>query len=194
LQGTIGGGMAAYLPAVTAGIGGIISGHMVARRGDRLFIISGGVAKLLYYVGAFLMLYLVTPLTPGGIGRGGLAVILKPVLLPMARELPMMLGVVLFAGCFSFLFTLLSARWMIALLHRIHYHVFYWATLPVLLILVYWITGWGGLALLAVATCIGLIPIAFQCRRSNCMAVLLVPIALNMAGYGGAVLRLLGLE
>ena len=194
LQGTIGGGMAAYLPAVTAGIGGIIAGHMVARRGDRLFIISGGVSKLLYYVGAFLMLYLVTPMTPGGIGRGGLATILKPVLLPLSRELPMMLGVVLFAGCISFLFTLLGAKWMIALLRHVHYQVFYWVTLPVLFGLVFWITGWGGIALLLVSTCIGLIPIVFQCRRSNSMAVLLVPIALNMGGYGGTILRILGLE
>lgn len=194
LQGTIGGGLAAYLPAVTAGIGGIIAGHMVARRGDRLFIISGGVSKLLYYVGAFLMLYLVTPLTPGGIGRGGLAIILKPILLPMSRELTLMLGVVLFSGCISFLFSLFGAKCMIGLLRKVHYQVFYWVTLPVLLGLVYWITGWGGLALLAVSSCIGLIPIVFQCRRSNCMAVLLVPIALNMGGYGNIVLRVLGLE
>jgi len=194
LQGTIGGALAAYLPAVTAGIGGIIAGHMVARRGDRLFIISGGVSKLLYYVGAFLMLYLITPVTPGGIGRGGLSIILKPVLLPMARELTMMTGVVMFTGCISFLFTLWGARWMIAVINRINYHIFYWITLPLLLILVFWITGWGGLALLFVSTFIGLIPIVFQCRRSNCMAVLLVPIALNMAGYGNAILRITGLE
>ncbi|MBN1297383.1 tripartite tricarboxylate transporter permease, partial [bacterium] len=182
------------LPGVTAGIGGIVAGHMVARRGDRLFILSGGTAKMLYYTGAFLMLYLITPMTPAGIGRGGLAVILRPVLLPLSRELPLMLGVVLVSGCLSFLFTLASARWMIAVLHRVHYHVFYQVTLPLLGGLVIWITGWGGLALMAVSTCIGLIPIVYQCRRSNCMAVLLVPIALNMAGYGGAVLSLLGLE
>ena len=194
LQGTIAGGLAAYLPAVTAGIGGIIAGHTVARRGDRLFIISGGTAKLLYYVGAFLLLYLVTPFTPGGIGRGGLSIILKPVLQPLSRELPMMLGIVLFSGFISFLLMLWGCKIMIRILDKVDYRVFYWATLPVLILIVLWITELGGLAMMAVATCIGLIPVFFHCRRSNSMAVLLVPIALNMAGYGNAILELLGLE
>ncbi len=194
LQGSVAGALAAYLPAVTAGIGGIIAGHAVARRGDRLFIVSGGVSKVLYYVGAFLMLYLVTPLTPGGIGRGGLGIILKPILQPLSRELPLMIGVVLFSGFISFLLLMAGAKWAIRLLEKIDYHLLYWMTLPLLIGLVVWITGWGGLALMAVASCIGMIPVVFQSRRSNCMAVLLVPIALNMADYGESILRILGLE
>lgn len=194
LQGLIAGTLAAYLPAVTAGIGGILAGHAVARRGDRIFIISGGIAKVLYYVGAFLLLYYVTPLTPMGIGRGGLSIILKPVLQPLPRELPLMVGVVVFSGCLSFLLLITGTRWTIKLLERVHYHVIYWATLPLLLLLILSITGWAGLALTAVASCIGMIPVFYQSRRSNCMAVLLVPIALNMAGYGDTILRWLGLD
>ena len=194
LQGVIAGGMAAYLPAVTAGIGGILAGHAVARRGDRLFIVSGGIAKGLYYVGAFLLLYCVTPLTPMGIGRGGLSIILKPVLQPLPRELPMMIGAILLSGCISFLLLIPSTRLTIRLLSRVHYHVLYWATLPLLVVLVVFITGWAGLALMLIASCIGMIPVFFHSRRSNCMAVLLVPIALNMAGYGDTILRLLGLD
>ncbi len=194
LQGAIAGGMAAYIPAVTAGISGIIAGHAVARRGDRLFMVSGGVAKVLYYVGAFLLLYCISPLTPGGVGRAGLAIILKPVLQPIARELPLMIGVVLFSGFISFLLLLIGARWMIRVLERIDYRLIYWMTLAVLIFLVGSVTGLAGLALMAIATCIGFIPIVFHCRSSNCMAVLLVPIALNLAGYGNDVLRLLGLQ
>jgi TctA family transporter len=43
------------------------------------------------------------------------------------------------------------------------------------------------------ATGIGLIPVAFGCRRMNCMGVLLVPITLNMAGVGASVAHVLGL-
>ncbi|MBN1549899.1 tripartite tricarboxylate transporter permease [bacterium] len=194
LQGTIAGGLAAYLPAVTAGIGSIIAGHTVARRGDRLFIISGGVAKVLYYIGAFLLLYLITPLTPGGIGRGGLAIILKPVLNPLPRELLLMIGIVVFTACISFLFLLTASRWMISWLKRFHYHALYWSSLALLTVLVFWITGWEGFLVMLVATCIGLIPVFYHCRRSNCMAVLLLPIALNMAGHSSSVLRFFQLE
>jgi len=43
------------------------------------------------------------------------------------------------------------------------------------------------------ATGIGLIPIAFGCRKMNCMGVLLIPITLNMAGVGASVAHVLGL-
>jgi TctA family transporter len=46
---------------------------------------------------------------------------------------------------------------------------------------------------MTVATGIGLLPVLFQARRMNLMGVLLLPVALNMAGYGNDVLRLLGL-
>jgi TctA family transporter len=54
-------------------------------------------------------------------------------------------------------------------------------------------TGPGGLLVLAVATGIGLIPVLWGSRRMNGMGVLLLPIALNMAGVGDAVAEWLGL-
>ena len=49
---------------------------------------------------------------------------------------------------------------------------------------VFGLFGWAGLALMTVATGIGLIPVYYHSRRMNCMGVLLVPITLNMAGLG----------
>jgi TctA family transporter len=60
--------------------------------------------------------------------------------------------------------------------------------------LVFVITGWGGLLIMVVSTGIGLIPVVFYSRRSNCMGVLLIPVALDMAGYGPAVARFMGLQ
>jgi putative membrane protein len=45
-----------------------------------------------------------------------------------------------------------------------------------LAVMVFLLNGFLGLLVLAVATCIGLIPIYFGVRRSNCMGILLVPI------------------
>ena len=39
----------------------------------------------------------------------------------------------------------------------------------------------------------GLIPVAFGCRKMNCVGVLLAPITLNMAGVGANVAHWLGL-
>lgn len=193
-SGGIGGMIAAYLPAVTAGIGGIIAGHATAQRGDRLFIISGGVSKVIYYVGAFLMLFIISPISPNGLGKGGLNMILKPVFSPEAGMFPLMLGTIFLAGGLSFLLLLWFGKWMLVLLKKVHYHILYWIALIMILGIVSGLTHLNGLFVMAVATCIGSIPVFYHCRRSNCMAVLLVPIALNMAGYGPAVAHLLHLE
>jgi putative membrane protein len=193
-QGGIGGMLAAYLPAVTAGIGSIIAGHATALRGDVLFLLSGGVAKVLYYVGAFLFLFILTPLSPGGLGKGGLNVILKPVFSPEPGDYAVMTGVILFTGCLSFLLLLWASRYTLTLLEKIHFHQLYWFALIMVLVIVGGLTGFNGVFVMAVASCIGAIPVFFHARRSNCMAVLLVPICLNMAGYGGAVAGFMGLN
>jgi len=65
--------------------------------------------------------------------------------------------------------------------------------LALLLAMVTLTTGPGGLLVAAVATGIGMIPVLWGARRMNCMGVLLLPLAVNMAGWGGTVARWLGL-
>ncbi|MBN2054424.1 tripartite tricarboxylate transporter permease [bacterium] len=192
-QGGLGGLLAAYLPAVTAGIGGIIAGHATALRGDKIFIVSGGVSKVIYYVGAFMLLFSITPLTPAGIGRGGLAVILRPVFSARPGDYWLMLAVVIFVGCLSMLLMMRFAKWTLALLAKIDYRNLYIGAAVLVFAIIIGLTGLPGLFVATVATLIGSIPVFYHCRRSNCMAVLLVPIALNMAGYGSDILDLLGL-
>lgn len=192
-QGTVGGTMAAYLPAVTSGIGGIMAGHMLAWRGDIIFLISGGVSKVIYYVGAFLLLFVVTPLTPNGIGRGGLSMILRPVFSSEPGQYWVIISVILFAGLISFLLLEQLTKVTIRVLKKVSYRKLYVVALILIIALIIGLTGLPGLFVMSVATCIGMIPVFFHSRRSNCMAVLLVPIALNMAGYGSAIADILRL-
>lgn len=193
-QGGIGGLLAAYLPAVTAGIGSIIAGHATALRGDILFILSGGVAKVIYYVGAFLFLFILTDISPSGLGKGGLNIILKPVFSPVPGDYTVMLAIIVISGCLSFLLLLPFAKWTLKVIEKVDYHNLYWFALFLVVAIVGGLTSWAGLFVMAVASCIGAIPVFYHARRSNCMAVLLVPICLNMAGYGDIVASLLSLE
>lgn len=192
-QGSLAGLLAAYLPAVTAGIGGIIAGHATAQRGDKIFIVSGGVGKVIYYVGAFMLLFAITPIAPDGIGRGGLSIILKPILSPKQGDYFLILGVVLFSGFISMLLLMLLSTWMLKLLAVVDYHYFYIGAAVIVVAIIFGLTGFPGLLVAGVSTCIGSIPVFFHCRRSNCMAVLLFPIAFNMAGYGAEILELMRL-
>jgi putative membrane protein len=96
-------------------------------------------------------------------------------------------------GVLSFFLLLLISRMAIRLVVAVPYRWIGATTLVLLLAVVVGLTGWGGLLICAVASGIGLTPVLWGSRRTNCMGVLLLPIALNMTGVGGTVAGWLGL-
>lgn len=230
LPGVIGGLMTAFIPAVTIGIAAISASHMTNHRNlkqvsyekpiepgtvvhlhtpeiyyiqERIFLIAGGINKIIYYVGAFLLLFVLTQVAPNGMGRGGMNIMLKPISSPQPGDYFVMLSVIIFTSGISMLmliwFTRLTIKYFDVLSRNIK-SIYGFVTIFIIAV-VYFMGGGlhnvqGGLMALmvaAVTTCIGSIPVFFNCRRSHCMAVLLVPIAVNMAGYGDSVAKLLGL-
>jgi putative membrane protein len=175
---------------VTGGIGGFIAGHATAQRDDRLFIISQGASKIVYYVGGFLFFFV-----PGlHLTRGGMAWMLSSLwstYTPQTYYLAV--AAVVLSGVLSFFLLLLMTRLTIKLVAKVRYRWISLGTLVVLLAIVVGMTGWGGLLICAVSTGIGLIPVLWGSRRMNCMGVLLLPIALNMVGVGGVIAGWLGL-
>jgi len=188
--GALGGLFAAFFPVVTGGLGGFIAGHATAQRDDRLFIISQGASKVVYYVGGFLFFFV-----PGlHLTRGGMAWMLSSL---WSAHTPqtyyLAVAAVVLSGGLSFFLLLLMTRVTIKLVSKVHYRWVSLGTLAVLLAIVVGMTGWGGLLICAVATGIGLIPVLWGSRRMNCMGVLLLPIGLNMIGVGSTVAGWLGL-
>jgi putative membrane protein len=186
LAGTIGGGLAAFIPAVTGGIGGLIAGHATAQRDDRIFVMSQGVSKTIYYVGSFLFFFV--PLLM--LSRGGMAILMKPIFTPYTvQDYFRILAVILISGSMSFLLMFPLTRFAIKLVTKYDYHVVLWFALGIVLAIVYGLMGWQGMFLMTVATGIGLIPALYHSRKSNAMAVLLVWMTISMGGHGEAVLK-----
>ncbi len=190
LAGALGGLFAAFFPLVTGGIGGFIAGHATAQRDDRLFIISQGASKVMYYAGGLLLF-----LIPGlHLTRGGMAWMLSSV---WSSHTPqtyyLAVTAVILTGVLAFFLLLPMARLMAKLVGQVHHRWISLGTLVVLLAVVTGATGLGGLLTCAVATGIGLIPVLWGSRRVNCMGVLLLPIGLDMVGVGSAVAGWLGL-
>ena len=188
--GTLGGLFAAFFPVVSGGIGGFIAGHATAQRDDRLFLISQGACKVIYYVGGLLLFFV-----PGlHLTRGGMAWMLSGVYTPYTPDtFYRAVAAVLLSGVVAFFMLLFLARLAVGLVERVDYRRISVATLALLLAIVLLTTGPAGLFIAAVATGIGLIPVLWGSRRMNCMGVLLLPIALNMAGVGDVVAGWLGL-
>jgi len=178
------------VPIVTAGVGGLMAGHATAQRDGRLFVMSYGTCKTVYYVGSFMLFFI-----PGlSLTRGGLAWIVTPVVSVLTmKEYALFVGLMLFSAGLSFLLLMPFTRLCIKIVEKIPYH---WVSVVALAIVipgVFSFTGWGGMAIMTVATGLGLLPVMFQARRMNLMGVLLLPVCLNMAGYGNDVLKFLGL-
>ncbi len=184
LAGALGGLFAAFFPMVTGGIGALLAGQATAQRDDRLFLISQGASKVVYYVGAFL-LFFVPRLH---LTRGGMAWLLSSCWSAhTVQSYYLAVAAVVFSALLSFFSLLLMTRVAIRLVGAIDYRWISLGTLALLLVIVIGMTGWGGLLICTVATGIGLIPVLWGSRRTNCMGVLLLPIALNMTGIGSTV-------
>jgi putative membrane protein len=188
LQGTfagvLGGLFAAFFPVVTGGIGALSAGHATAQRDDRLFLISQGASKVVYYVGGLLLFFV-----PGlHLTRGGMAWMLSSFWSAHTpRAFYLAAAAAVLSGTISFLLLPAMTRLVIGVTGKVDYRWVNLGTLAVLLTIVAGMTGWSGLLICSVATGIGLIPVLWGSRRTNCMGVLLLPIGLNLVGVGGVV-------
>src|SRR5258708_15847387 len=93
-------------------------------------------------------------------------------------------AMIVLCGVLSFVLLLGYARAAIWLVERINYRYLSLVTLFLLVALTYFFTGLAGIAILLVAIPIGWLPVLWGSRRMNCLGVLLVPITLNLAGWG----------
>ncbi len=190
LSGIVGGLFAAFFPVVTGGLGGLLAGQATGQRDERAFIVSQGASKVVYYVGGFLLFFV-----PGlHLTRGGMAWMISTRYSALTPDrYPWATAAALLSGTLAFFLSLGLARLLIRTLRHIDYRHLSLGTLLLVLGLVAAMTGWRGLAICAVATGIGFIPVLWGTRRMNAMGLLLLPIALNMIGAGATIARWLGL-
>jgi putative membrane protein len=188
--GALGGLFAAFFPVVTGGVGGLLAGHATAQRDDRLFIVSQGASKLVYYVGGLLLLFV-----PGlHLTRGGMAWMLSVSYVPEAPATYWtVIGATLMCGALGFGLLLWLSRVAIGVVSRVDYRWISAGTLVLLIAIVLGLTGWGGLLVAVVATGIGMLPVLWGARRTNCLGVVLLPLTLQMAGLGPTVASWIGL-
>lgn len=187
-SGGLGGGLAAFLPVVTGGIGGLMAGHATAQRDERIFIMGQGVSKFVYYVGSFMLLFVVG-MDPPNLTRGGGAWMVKTLYLPSTwADYYLVLGCIAIAGAISFLMMSPLSKLTIAIINRFNYRHVSTGALVIILVMVYAVTGWIGIFVAAVGTGVGLIPVLFGSRRLNCLGILLLPIACSMSGFGETII------
>ena len=188
--GCLGGGFASFFPAVTGGVGGLLAGHAASVRNERVFLISQGASRAVYYVGSLAMLTV-----PGlGLTRGGAAWLLRGVALPTGYAPHY---TVVASICIAVAVSVLMARpltgLVIRLIERAGIRRVSACALVLLVLLVRVVTGTGGLTVCLASAAVGMVPLLYGARRMNCLGVILLPLACNFSGWGGAVAEALGL-
>ena len=188
-SGLLAGLFAGFTPAVTPGPALLLSGHATVTGGDRQFMIGGGAGRVMYYVGTLLFFFM-----PGVfLRRGGAAINISLFFVPETEaHFLAITGIIVLMGALSFLLVFYYSRLATWIVGKVHYKWLSLFGMLVMIALVGWITGWQGLVILLVATVIGMIPNLWHTRRISLLAVLLVPMFLNMAGVGTDVVRWLG--
>jgi putative membrane protein len=96
-------------------------------------------------------------------------------------------------GALAFGLLVLFAGGAAALTGRISHRAMALLSLAVAAGITYGFTGLNGLLVMAVSTCVGLIPVLIGGRRMDCLGVLLLPMTLNLIGAGPAMAGWLGL-
>jgi len=188
--GCLGGLFAAILPSVTAGPAGLIAGHATASKGDKPFILSGGSNRVVYYVGAAMLFFL-----PGlHLRRGAIGIFVNLFFVPETKEQYYLLAAAIaICACVSFILLIFISKYIASIIHKVSYKKISIAVLFLIIILVLAMGGPMALLTMSVGVALGTIPVVFHSRRSNCLAIILMPIFLNMAGLGPTVAGWLGL-
>lgn len=172
--GILGGGFAAFIPGVTGGVGGLLAGHATSIRDDRMFLVSQGASKLVYYAGGFLFLFV-----PGlNITRGGAAGMVRGVCVPFrTHEYTMVAAALLLAGAVACVLVRPLTRAVIAIVERVGIRRVSAATLVLVVGIVGGLTGVAGVGVMLVGAGVGLLPVLYGARRMNCLGIILLPLA-----------------
>ncbi len=192
LAGALGGGFAAFFPVITGGVGGFLAGHAVSVRNDRVFLISQGASKAVYYIGAVLLLFV-----PGlNMARGGGALMINTISSGHTYEnFYLAMGSIAISSAAALLLVAPLALFTLRILQRVGLRTLSAVSLIIAVCVVFVVTGTGGIGIMFVGLGIGLIPPLFGTRRMNCLGVILLPVACMMSGIGddiAAFLRLSG--
>ncbi len=190
VAGFSGGFLAAVIPALTGGMGSVVAGQAVGQREESQFLVSIGASRFVYYVGAFFFLFI-----PGyTIVRGGLANLTATYYIPNRySEFYAAIAGIALGSVLAFIMLVVASFVIAKNIHRIRYDYMSVAIIVVLTAITYMTTGLIGVVIMVIGTGIGLIPLIYGSRRLHCLAVIIFPLMLNMAGISGSFARLLGL-
>lgn len=189
LTGTVAGMFSSLTPGLTPGPALLMSAHATASSGEKQFMVGGGTARVMYYIGALVLFFMPDVY----MRRGGAAINISLFFVPETAEQYFLIsGIIALTGAAALLLLPRYSRFCARITQRVDFRWISLGGAVLLIAMVWYVTSWQGVLLMLVATALGLVPNFWHTRRIPLLAVLLVPVCLNMAGVGSKVAGWLG--
>lgn len=162
--------LCSFLPGLGSGQAAII-GNSISRTDKRGFLVLLGATNTLVMGFSFLAFYAIART------RTGATVAISEIIGTLSKEILILcVVVILISGIISFFLTIKLAKFFSIRIQKINYILLSELTLIVLIIIVFLISGFLGLLVLAAATATGYYCISLGVRRTNMMGCLLLPV------------------
>ncbi|OLZ41157.1 hypothetical protein A6E15_09230 [Natrinema saccharevitans] len=173
VAGALAGAVVGYLPGISAAIAAVAVLAVVPNgASDRGYVVAtSGVDTSNTIFALFALVAIGQP-------RTGVLVAFEGTAAPL--ELPILLAAVVLAGLGGFVAVIVLGDAYLDAVGQLSYWKISVAVLAALLALSYLFTGILGIAIFAVATAIGMVPVRVRCRRVHLMGVLIGPLMLGL--------------
>lgn len=170
------GGIVALLPSIGPSQAAFIIRKLVGRISSRNYLVILGGINTSNMIFSFLVLYLI------GKARTGSAAAIKQIIALNETHLYFIIAAIIISVGLGAIATELIAKNLFKIIHTVNYKKLNSLVLALLILLTFILSGFLGLATVAVATTIGLMPLASKIKRTNCMAFLVIPTILFYLG------------
>jgi putative membrane protein len=178
--GWIGGALAALIPGVTAGVGGLLAGHTCSISKRTEFLVAQGSARATYLMGGVLLLFV----PRASVVRGSCASMLRGLYEPMPElEMLPVIALALFSVSLSLLLVGRVYRGFLRLVRRVGVRSLSLFSLLIITGVNWHVTGLWGLAVMLAGTALGTLCLLSGVRRMNCLGGILIPVALALSGW-----------
>lgn len=163
--------LCSFLPSLGSSQAAVIGSDLIGKTSRKEFLFLIGSINTIVVGLSFITLLAI------GKSRTGVAAFLKPAIENISLNYLFMviLIVIIISGILSFFITLKLGKLIAFRIHNINYTYISIATLLFILILTFFISGFFGLIVLAVATSLGLFTINIGVNRSHLLGCLMIP-------------------
>lgn len=161
--------LCSFLPGMGSGQAAVIGSEVTGNLDRKEFLVLLGSISTIVMGLSFITLYTI------GKARTGVAAAVKNILELSVKDLFIITLAIVITGILSFFLTLFFAKIFSRIISKINYRKISIVIMFLLILITLFISGWLGLLVLAVSTCLGLLCIYAGIRRTHMLGSLIIP-------------------